>query len=125
MLLTPAGDVGTTPTLVRPGAALERHLPHVLPVILRIQPGGPGPTQVIFDGLEFRGPNIPLRKRRKIFFTQSQPTEGPQARAGPGRDVRGVPRTWQVGTTSVGMERPCSSSRPMRSRKATCGCPQS
>ena len=72
MLLTPAQGCGDSTYLVRPGTALERHLPHVLPVILRdTARADQGRHQVILNGLEFRGPNIPLRKREEKLFLLS------------------------------------------------------
>lgn len=55
-----------TAYLVRAGAPLEGHLPHVLSVIFRdaARPDQGG-HQVIFNGLELRGPHIPLGKRER------------------------------------------------------------
>ena len=90
-------------------------------------PSGPGPTPGHLDGLEFRGPNIPLRKREeKLFFTQSRPTKrGPGLGLVQGGTCLVCPHLASGDHTCGHGETLQLVPRPMRSRKATCGSPQS
>lgn len=93
--------------LVCAGATLERHLPHVLAVVLgntaRLDQGR---HQVIFNGLELRGANIPLRKRKQnMVFRLITAHE-----RGPGLLQAGAACLHpQHGHRSWGQGRPCSS----------------
>lgn len=72
--------MGTSPYaayLVCAGAPLERHLPHVLAVVLgNTARPDQGRHQVVLYGLELRGPDIPLRKRERVGFCAVAGHEG-------------------------------------------------
>lgn len=66
--------------LVRPGAPLERHLLHVLAVVLRDAARlNEGADQVVFDGPELGAPRVPLADTttRSHFHTGTPEAEEP------------------------------------------------